>query len=263
MTTVSEIAADLRFLGLFEGMNLAVHSSLSSLGNVEGGAEAVIDALLDAIGREGTLVMPTFTFPPEPVFEPAATPSTMGLIPETFRRRERVLRSLHPTHSVAAFGPLAGHIVEGHPGATALGVDSPLHRLAISGGYVLLLGVRHTSNAMVHVGEAVARVPYLDLPYSDAFDISIPVRLPDGAEILVPPRENPGCSVNFNVVEEPLRASDAIRYGAVAKADSQLVKANDVIAAVTELVAEDPAALLCDIDWCPFCPRARELLERR
>ena len=239
-------------------MNLVVHSSLSSLGHVEGGADAVIDALLDVIGETGTLAMPTFTFPPKPVFDPRTTRSTTGLITETFRRREGVLRSIHPTHSVAAFGPLADHLIDGHRGATALGENSPLHRLALSGGFVLLLGVAHTSNAMVHVGEAVARVPYLDLPYSDAFNVSVTVRLPEGGEMVVPPRENPGCSINFGVVEEPLRERGSVRYGKVAKADTQLVRAAHIIEIADELTAVDPAALLCDIEWCPFCPRARE-----
>jgi len=209
VTTTRQITADLRSLGIAEGISLVVHSSLSSLGRVEDGADAVIDALLEALGERGTLVMPTFTFPPEPVFDPRSTRSTTGLIAETFRARAGVVRSLHPTHSVAALGSLAKHFVEGHPDATALGVDSPLHRLAVSDGFVLLLGVQHTSNAMVHVGEAVARAPYLDIPYSDAFNVSIPVRMPDGEERIVLPRENPGCSVNFNAVEEPLNAEAA------------------------------------------------------
>jgi aminoglycoside 3-N-acetyltransferase len=262
MAAASHIADDLRSLGLAQGMNLVVHSSLSSLGQVEGGADAVIDALLEAIGERGTLAMPTFTFPPDAVFDPRTTRSTTGLITETFRRREGVLRSIHPTHSVAAFGLLAGHFVDGHRTATALGVDSPLHRLAVSGGFVLLLGVGHTSNAMVHVGEAAARVPYLDLPYSDAFNVSLTVRLPEGGETVIPPRENPGCSIHFGVVEEPLRQRGAVRYGKVARADAQLVRAMDIIDVVRELTAVDPAALLCDIEWCPFCPRARKLTEQ-
>lgn len=242
-------------------MNVIVHSSLSSLGTVEGGAEAVIDALVEAIGADGTLVMPTFTFPPEPVFDPKTTRSTVGQISEAFRLRDGVLRSLHPTHSVAALGPRAKHIIGGHPKATALGIGSPLHRLALEGGYVLLLGVLHTSNAMIHVGEAVARAPYLDLPYSEDFDVSIPVRTPEGTEIIVPPKENPGCSINFNAVQEPLRQIEAVRDGKVAAAESQLIRAADIIETVTRMLADDPAALLCDIDWCPFCPRALELLE--
>jgi hypothetical protein len=143
MISAKDIAADLRVLGLGEGMNLVVHSALSSLGTVEGGADAVIDALLEVLGKSGTLAMPAFFFPPSELFDPAVTPSRMGLITETFRKRSGVLRSFHPTHSVAAFGLLARYLVEGHKTATAFGIDSPLHRLAKSEGYVLLLGVQH------------------------------------------------------------------------------------------------------------------------
>ena len=85
MTAAREIVQDLYSLGISEGTNLIVHNSLSSLGNVEGGAHVVIDALLEAIGGNGTLVMPTFTFPPAPIFDSKTTRSTMGLITETFR----------------------------------------------------------------------------------------------------------------------------------------------------------------------------------
>lgn len=262
LTTAREIFTDLCALGVAEGMNLVVHSSLSSLGHVEGGPGAVIEALLEALGCNGTLVTPTFTFPPPPVFDSHSTRSTTGLIAETFRMGDGVLRSLHPTHSVAACGPLARHFVDGHPKATALGIDSPLHRLALSEGLVMLLGVQQTSNAMVHVGEAVASAHYLDLPYSGDFNVSVPVRMPDGNELMVPPRENPGCSINFNAVQAPLDQSGAIRHGRIAEAESQLIRATDIVETVGKMLETDSDALLCDIDWCPFCPRARELTQK-
>jgi aminoglycoside 3-N-acetyltransferase len=261
MITTKEIASDLRALGLVEGMNLVVHSSLSSLGKVEGGADAVVDALLEALGKSGTLAMPAFYFPPPELFDPAVTPSRMGAITEAFRKRPGVLRSFHPTHSVAATGPLAAHFVEAHKTATAFGIDSPLHRLAKSGGHVLLLGVQHTSDSMVHIGEAVARVPYRKIAYSKDFEVDMPVRLPDGSIGLFPPKENPGCSLNFNVVDAPLRERGSVRTGKVGEADCQLVPAQDVIDVVCEMLAQDMAALLCDVDCCPFCPRARALVE--
>jgi len=85
-----------------------VHSSLSSLGCVEGGADAVIDALLDVLGPGGTLVVPTLTGTESlsaenpPRYDPDATPCWTGRVPETLRRRPGAMRSLHPTHSVAA-----------------------------------------------------------------------------------------------------------------------------------------------------------------
>jgi len=261
MLTARQIAADLRALGLAEGMNLVVHSSLSSLGQVERGADAVVDALLEIMGETGTLAMPAFYFPPPELFDPAVTPSRMGAITEAFRKRPGVLRSFHPTHSVAAVGPLASHLVEAHETATAFGIDSPLHRLAKSGGYVLLLGVQHTSDSMVHIGEAVAHVPYRKIAYSKDFEVDMRVRLPDGGIGLFPPKENPGCSINFNVVDAPLKARGSVRAGKVGEADCQLVLAQDVIDVVCEMLAKDMAALLCEVDCCPFCPRARALIE--
>jgi aminoglycoside 3-N-acetyltransferase len=139
-------------------------------------------------------------------------------------------------------------------------MDSPLHRLAKDGGHVLLLGVQHTSNSMIHIGEAVARVPYRKIAYSKDFEKDMPVRLPDGRIELFPPKENPGCSINFNVVDAPLRERGSVRAGKVADADCQLLPATDVTEVVCDMLAKDMTALLCDVDCCPFCPRARALV---
>ena len=86
-----EIAAGLRALGVPPGSKLLVHSSLSSLGHVEGGADAVIDAFLDVLGPAGTLLVPTLTGDETlsaanpPVFDPTTQPCWTGLIPETLR----------------------------------------------------------------------------------------------------------------------------------------------------------------------------------
>jgi aminoglycoside 3-N-acetyltransferase len=105
------IASDLAAAGLARGGTVLVHSSLSSLGRVEGGAETVTGGLLDALGPDGTLLMPALSYAAVtaacPRFDLRSTPSNIGLIPETFRRMPGVLRSLHPTHSVCGVGPRA------------------------------------------------------------------------------------------------------------------------------------------------------------
>ena len=86
-----ELVNDLSRLGVPAGGLMMVHSSLRSIGMVEGGADTVVDALLECLGPQGTLVVPTFTFaaPNQPgfVFDPALTPSEMGAISEAARRR--------------------------------------------------------------------------------------------------------------------------------------------------------------------------------
>ncbi|MVO98582.1 aminoglycoside N(3)-acetyltransferase [Paenibacillus lutrae] len=170
------IAGELRMLGVQEGMTLLVHSSLSSLGWVNGGTQAVIAALQQVLGPTGTLMMPTHTgdlsdpanwcnppVPEEwwdtiretmPAYDPAATRTFgMGALPEAFRAYPGVHRSAHPQFSFAAYGPEAERLTAGHELPYGLGEQSPLARLYELGGYVLLIGVGHDSNTSLHLAE--------------------------------------------------------------------------------------------------------------
>lgn len=166
--TRDALAADFRALGLSPGMRVLLHSSLSSLGYVEGGADTVIDALLDTLGPEGTLLAPTLTGSEElsffnpPWFDPAVTACWTGRIPETLRRRPAALRSLHPTHSVAAIGKDAERLTAGHAlSVTPCDEWSPYGMLARDPlARILLLGVTHESNTTLHHVEELVGVPY-------------------------------------------------------------------------------------------------------
>src|SRR3954452_12147705 len=101
------LTADLRRLGLRRGATVLVHSSLSRIRHVEGGAETVIDALIDSVTPGGTVLFPTLTGTERdgpdcpPVMDVQATACWTGRIPETARHRPDAHRSLHPTHSLA------------------------------------------------------------------------------------------------------------------------------------------------------------------
>jgi aminoglycoside 3-N-acetyltransferase len=174
--TAARITRDLGELGLAPGSLVIVHSSLSSLGYVPGGAQAVLQGLLATLGTEGTLVVPTHSSensdpsqwcnPPvpeawwdtiraeTPAFDPARTPTRgMGAIPELFRTWPGVLRSDHPTCSFAAQGPLAEAITRDPTLANPLGEGGPLGRLYEHQAQVLLLGVGHESNTSLHLAE--------------------------------------------------------------------------------------------------------------
>jgi aminoglycoside 3-N-acetyltransferase len=179
--TVDRLVDDLRELGIEAGETLIVHSSLSSLGWVCGGAPAVVDALREAVTAEGTLVVPTHTGysdpagwgnPPVPddweptiretmpAFDPAVTPTRgMGAIPECFRTYPDVRRSRHPVVSFAAWGAEAGTVVEDHSYDEPLGENSPLARVYDLDGRVLLLGVGHDRNTSLHLAEYRGEYP--------------------------------------------------------------------------------------------------------
>ena len=157
MLTLEKIVADLEALGLERGDNVLVHSSLSKLGRVPRGAETVIDALLATVGAEGLVAVPTLTGSRElgpdnpPVFDSQHTPCWVGIIPETFRKREDAVRSLHPTHSVAAIGARCAELVAGHEMAAApCGPGTPYYKLAAWGGKILFLGVDLRVNTTYH-----------------------------------------------------------------------------------------------------------------
>ena len=229
-------------IGLRPGDRVVVHSSLRAVGLA---ADELIDQLLDAVGPQGLVAMPAFTYDNETFA--TDTPSRTGALTEVFRRRLDALRSLHPTYSIAAIGEDAAALFDGHERVGATAVDSPLDRLAASGGFVLLLGVGHTANTTAHVGEFHADVRYLDIPFDPAWPTHGFDRFP-------------GCSRAFGILERPLRERGAIRDGKVGGALAQLVPGAAVIDATVALLREDPAALLCTDPGCYRCSRARERL---
>lgn len=177
--TVDRLAGEFATLGLEAGDLVMVHSSLRSLGWVNGGAVAVIHALLRAVGPTGTIVMPAHTsditdpanwrappIPPEwietvratmPVFDPATSPTRqMGRVAELFRSWPGAMRSNHPACSVAALGPLAGEITSRHDLDDPLGSRSPLGALYQLDAKVLLIGVGFERCTALHLAEELA-----------------------------------------------------------------------------------------------------------
>ncbi|PWV95241.1 aminoglycoside 3-N-acetyltransferase [Paenibacillus cellulosilyticus] len=176
--TVTSLVHDLRQLGLQPGDQILVHSSLSSMGWVCGGAQAVIQALLEVVGEEGTIIMPAqstdwsdpaeWALPPVPkewidiiyrempAFDPAITPTRcMGRIAELFRTYPRTIRSNHPQVSFCANGKHAAYLMAGHPLTPQFGSDSPLGKLYEINAKVLLLGVDYDSCTSFHLAETM------------------------------------------------------------------------------------------------------------
>jgi aminoglycoside 3-N-acetyltransferase len=141
------IVAALRCLGIKQGEILIVHASLSRLGFVAGGADAVLMALQESVGVNGTLGAPTFwTADPNTVeegtlFDAVQGKSQLGIISERIRQLPGAVRSLHPTHSATFVGPCARDLtVEHHWDETPVGPHSPYRKLVAIGGKILLLG---------------------------------------------------------------------------------------------------------------------------
>ena len=162
--TKAQLRAGLEQLGIVAGDMLMLHSSLKSLGYVEGGPQAVIDALIEAVGPSGTVVIPTYWQPggtilatcniPGYVFDPRRDDTNLGRLPSEFLRRPGIERSIHPTHSVSAFGPAARHVTEGHHRAPSIfGEGSPWQRCHAANAKVLGLGISMGPVTIYHMLE--------------------------------------------------------------------------------------------------------------
>ena len=162
----STLVDHLKRLGIKEGDNLLVHSSLKSLGKVVGGPQTVIQALIESIGNEGTLLMPALSYETvtknQPIFKVTETPSCVGALTEFFRKRKGTIRSLHPTHSIAAIGQKAQFFVNDHEqDSTPVGSNSPLSKLKNNHGKILFIGCGLRPNTSMHGVEELANPEYL------------------------------------------------------------------------------------------------------
>lgn len=246
--TVTSLTNDFKKLGIKPGMLLLTHSSLSSFGWVCGGPVAVIQALMAALGDEGTLVMPAhsgdysdpanWSHPPVPetwwpiiranmpVFDPALTPTRgIGVIPETFRKWPGVLRSYHPQVSFTALGPLAKTVTAKHSLNYAFGDESPLGCLYDLNGYVLLLGVGYGNNTSLHLAEN--RATYSDKMIEQS---GAPV-IENGQRVWKDLEDFNDGSEDFDNIGEVFEAScpEKIIVGRVGLAEVKLMRQRDLV----------------------------------
>ena len=178
----SDITDAFRRVGLQSGDTVMVHTSLGKIGYVCGGAQAVIEALMEVVGEGGTIMMPTQSWKnldPEtgvhwdadeadwdrirenwPAYHKAITPTnTMGAVAEMFRSWPGTVRSDHPARSVAAWGRHAEYLTESHDLSDIFGDASPIGKLYGVDGKVLLIGVGYDKNTSIHLADVRADYP--------------------------------------------------------------------------------------------------------
>lgn len=238
--TKAQIVSGLREMGLGEGALVQVHSSMKSLGYVEGGAEAVVDALLETVGPTGTVMVPTFNHGRAEVFDVRETPSTNGLITETLRKRPNAVRSVHPTHPYAAIGPAAADLMDGHLELRTFDMESPLGRLAHRGGWVLMLGAPLSTNTIAHVGETMSNAPCLGYRQ---FPRKVKNEHGRVVEAWSDLWRDGKCPIEWDPLYARLRSRHMLRHRRIGSADVYLMKGMDVIQATLELTQE----------LCPTC----------
>lgn len=241
----------LRSLGVKTGGVLLVHASFRATRPVEGGPLGLIEALRDALGAGGTLVMPSWSGEDDQPFEPTRTPAcpSLGVVADTFWRRPGVVRS-HHVFAFAASGPEAAGITSGPLPLPPHIPQSAVGRVHDLDGQVLLLGVGHDADTMLHLAELIAGVPYRVPKYCTVLQDGHPVRIGYG--------ENDHCCERFALAGEWLRARGLQSEGRVGHAPALLARARDIVDAALEHLARDPLVFLHPASvGCAECDAAR------
>jgi aminoglycoside 3-N-acetyltransferase len=225
---------------------LFVHSAFRGLGAAGLRTEAFIEALIDYM-RAGTLVMPTMTWrvvtPASPWFDERETVSHVGVLPELFRLHYASHRSLHPTHSVAAYGRLAGKLTATHHLAdTPCALTSPYGIARQTDAHVVLLGIGlERCTAIHHAEEIVAPDVYL-LPPDQAETYWCRDRAGIMNEVRL--RRHLRLNRDFPQFEAPLARSGRLRSGDLLGTRWLAVAQADLIAEVCAALERNPRAII-------------------
>jgi aminoglycoside 3-N-acetyltransferase len=248
----ADLIQGLAALGIHQGDVLLLHSALSSLGRVEGGAPALVEAILRLLGPDGTLLVPTLPDLSQP-FSPETSPSTVGRLTEVVRQWPGAVRSRHPTHAISAVGAQARYLTEGHDQTLPCGLASPYGKLGALRGWVLLLGVDQDRNTTWHAAETIADVPYL-------LTLTVRVAQADGSvrEQRLP--KSPSGHRAFIELDRGLREAGLLQIGRVGQAVARLMRADQMLNWGIDRLRADPAAFLCAKPRCVFCQWARAVV---
>jgi aminoglycoside N3'-acetyltransferase len=211
----------------------------------------LIRALREAIGPEGTLVMPSWTGSDEEPFDPASTPASadLGIVADTFWRLPGVRRSDH-LFAFAAAGPQAEQVTAGPLPLPPHIPESPVGRVHDLDGQVLLLGVGHDADTTLHLAELLAGVPYRVPKFCTVLQDGQPVRIPYG--------ENDHCCERFALADDWLRERGLQSEGRVGHAHARLISARAIVEVALAHLADDPLLFLHPAGaGCPDCDEAR------
>ena len=223
---------------------LMIHVSLKSIG--ESSANAVLDALMEYM-QYGLLVLPSHTWDnvnkQNPVMDVLYTPTCVGVLTELFRKREGVYRSLHPTHSLAAFGKNAEEFISGEENIkTPCGKGGAYYRLWERNAQILLIGVNFTRNTFIHgLEEWENAIGAIDDKQTDFYVID-----KDGKKHYTPQYKHcaPHGSSTFTKLEPGLINEGIVTLGRFGDATTRLMEAKPIREYVGKILKQDPRYLL-------------------
>jgi len=245
MLTLESLTSGFRELGVQSGDTLLVHSSYKSLGEVDGGPQAVVDALLAALGPDGTLIMPTFNF----VFNQGKpwdvrkTRSKMGALTEVVRMDPRAKRVFHPFYSFAILGRHA-EMLGSLRYKSAYERNSVFGKLRDLDGKIMVIGLSYNNSmTFFHHIEQMEGVDYRFIKqftgqvtdengntYTDTFEMLVR-DIDKGVMTMVDP------------MGALMEQAGIIQSKRIGEADVKLMKANEVYAFTAREMKRDPHLL--------------------
>ncbi len=267
-----QLKDQLESMGLKGGETILIHSSMKAIGVVNGGADTVLDVWMEYF-KDGLLLLPTHTWKTvnadNPVYNPYTTPSCVGLLTNMFMKRDGVIRSLHPTHSMSGYGKNAAEYLAGEEyNNTPCTPGGCYDRLKEVGGKVLLVGVGHERNTYIHSVEEVLNVPnrLSDMPMELVIELQEesnnsgklpPYNRDDGwkkhtdnklcRKVYVRKHYNaqqPHISEDFVKLNQIFLDSGVVRKVKFGDADSLLCDAKGMFNIVRQVVAPDPECIV-------------------
>ena len=240
MYTKEQLKAHLKEMGVNPMGTLLVHSSMKAIGEVEGGADTVLDALIEYM-KDGLLILPTHTWkqmrPEYNVFYADREPSCVGILTNLIMKRPGVFRSLHPTHSVAAIGREAEEYVKGEENArTPCPREGCWGRLYDRKGQILLLGVKLNRNTFLHSVEEWVDVPGRVTDELHPFTSVAP----DGEEYFIPQHRHIGeISENFVKMDQVYQRAGVMKVVRFGDAECRLCDAEGMADVTVEWLKKD------------------------
>lgn len=227
----AQLVSDLRNLGIEEGQIVFLHSSLSAIGHVQGGAATVVDAFLEVLGIHGTLLTPTFTLNKGrmdvPIFDPRKDQSEMGAITEKVRTHFDAYRSCHLLHSVAGLGKHAARVTAVH-GPSAWAADGPFWQMHELDAKIVLLGVPYLRCTWFHVIEQLVQVCYRSWVKKSAWVREVDGRLTPLPTLIYKGNTN-FAGNDFNKFGLILEKSGLVKINAVGNAVSRCFRVRDIL----------------------------------
>lgn len=235
--SAGEVVAQLQTLGVKPGGVLLVHTSFRAVRPIDDGPAGLIRALREAVGPDGTVVMPSWTGDADVPFDPhrTAAAADLGVVADTFWRMPGVIRSEHP-FAFAAAGPDAARITADPLPLPPHIPASPVGRVHDLDGQVLLLGVGHDADTTLHLAELIADVPYRVPKHITVLESGRPVRIDYD--------ENDHCCIRFSLADDWLRTQRLQSEGQVGHAHARLARSRDIVRVAVERLTADPLLFL-------------------